>query len=100
MTFRNIYIKQPSAGSVSWNTSDELRGNLSQIAINPSSTTTTYDFLMTDEYGTVVYEVKGRKGHFRDDSNVGVYGVYTCTLSNTSTSSYSFITSLIWQEDV
>lgn len=100
MVMRKVDYKLPVLGAVSWNTPDDMRGSLESIAINPSVTTTTYDFLLTDDTGTIVYNKKGLKGTFVDDSKIGLYGKYTCTLSNTSTNNYSFTVTMIWDENL
>lgn len=100
MINRERYVKQPSAGSVSWNTDSDFRGVLEQVAINPSSTATTYDFKITADDNTVVYQQKGRKGTWIDDTKIGMFGVYTLDLENASDSTKSFTVTLIWNDDV
>jgi hypothetical protein len=95
---RDRYTKTPSSGAVTWNTNNDMRGILGQVVINPSVATTTYDFIITNDAGTVVYKKDGLVGTYVDDSKLNVYGIYTCNLSNTSTSSYAFTVDLIWEE--
>jgi len=99
MVIKKVYTKTPVLGIISWNTADDMRGNLESIAINPSSTTTTFDFFMTDDTGTVVYDKRSQTGTFIDDSKIGLYGIYTCTLSNTSTND-PFLVNIIWNENL
>lgn len=94
------HINQPIAGTFSFNTNNSLKGTLDRVSVNPSSTTTTYDIEITDDDNTVIYERKGRKGHFVDDSDKSVYGIHTVTISNASESTKSWITTLLWREEI
>ncbi len=100
MVLKKVYYKIPSAGAVSWNSVDDFRGNLEGIAINPSSSTTTYDFSMTDDTGTKVYEKLGNMGTFIDDSKIGLYGIYTFAIANASVNTNSFTITIIWDENM
>lgn len=98
MTLRERYIKTLSVGAASWNTYSDLRGTLGSICINPSATTTVYDYSLTDDDGNVVYNKKGLRGAWIDDSKLDVFGIYTHSIANASTSSYAFTITLIWDE--
>lgn len=100
MISRERYKKQPAAGFSSWNTHSILKGSLVHLSVNPSDTTTTYDVLLKDDANTTVYEQRGKKGVFVDDSKIGVYGIYTINLSNTSASNKTWTTTILWREDV
>lgn len=100
MLCRERYEKVPVAGQVSWNTYSDFRGELAQLSINPSVETTTYDLLLTDDVGSVIYKKTNLKGTFVDDPKVALYGYYTYNLTNTSTSVYSFTITLLWDENV
>lgn len=95
---RERHVEQPVSNTFSFNTANTLKGILDRISINPSSTSTTYDIQITDSDNTVIYEKKGRQGHWVDDSNISVWGIHTVTVSNTSVSNVSFITTLLWSE--
>jgi len=99
MIHRENYLKQPTAGAVSWNSYGEYRGILGQLTINPSVSTTTYNFSLTADTGAVVYNKKGIKGVYVDDSKIPLYGIYTMAIANSSESNYSFTTTLIWDDD-
>lgn len=101
MILRERYTKIPANNSsTNWNTISDLRGNLEQITINPSSSSTIYDFYMTDDDGNIVYNKKGLKGTFVDDSKIGVFGIYTINISNASILTNSFTCTLIWNENL
>lgn len=97
MICREVYYKQPSAGEASWNTYGDLRGKIIQFAVNPSVNTTTYIMTLTDDTGTQIYK-RSHKGISRDDTNVGVYGIYTVGISSASVSTNSFTVTLMWRE--
>lgn len=98
MILRETYVKQPSAGSVSWNSYSDFRGRTEQIIVNPSISTTTYDFSITNDLGDVIYNKKGNKGTLVDDSKVALFGMVTYRISNASVSTNSYTISTIWQE--
>ena len=100
MTLRERYTKSLTAGAVSWNTYSDLRGRLGSICVNPSVSTTVYDYSLTDDDGNVIYNKKGLRGTWVDDSKLDVFGIYTHNIINSSTSNYSFTTTLIWNEKV
>lgn len=99
MILRERYLKQPSSGAVSWNTISDLRGEIKQISINPSSSTTIYDFRITDDAGTTVYYKPGLQGVFIDDSKLGAYGIYTLGIESASISNASWTITILWSED-
>jgi hypothetical protein len=100
MIHRERVVNQPSAGHISWNTNNNLVGHLAQLSVNPSSTSTTFDIAIYDDRDTKVYEKKGNKGHTTDESKIGLFGHYTINLSNTSTSTVSWITTLLWDDEL
>ena len=100
MILQERYVVVPTAGKVSWNTISDIRGELTQLSINPSVSTTTYDLYMTDDVGSIIYKKENLRGTFVDDSKVALYGIYTFNLTNTSTSNNSFTVTLIWNERV
>jgi hypothetical protein len=100
MILREFYTKLPVAGAVSWNTFSDLRGVMEQLIVNSSTTSTTFDFSLTDDNGNIVYNKKGNKGTLIDDSKVGLYGIYTMSIANSSSNSNSFTTTLMWREHV
>ena len=75
--------KTPSGGSASWNT-DDLRGVMLQLLVNPTTATTTYDITLTDDDSIVVYSKKGNKGTLKDTTQMGLYGIYTVDITNAS----------------
>jgi hypothetical protein len=87
MICKRTWTKTPigSPLSVSWNT-DDLRGKLTSITIVPTSSDTTYDFVMTDDQSLDVYRRNQVLGTFRDDSSKGFYGIYTFKIDNASVS--------------
>ena len=99
MIIRERYTKPLTSGAASWNTNSDLRGQIAHISVNPSVSTTTFDFRITDDAGTTVYYKKGLKGQFFDDSKIGVYGIYTLGIESASNSSWNFITTVLWRED-
>lgn len=99
MFIRHRYIRSIAAGVSSWNSASDLRGVINQIAINPSSSSTTYDFKMTDDSNTVVYHKEGLKGDYTDESKIGVYGTYTLGIENASVSNKSFTVTIITGDD-
>jgi len=99
MILRERYLKQPAAGDVSWNTISDFRGVLEQISVNPSSSSTEYDINITDDAGTVIYEQKGRKGTWTDDTKIGVYGIYTYNITNASASNATWTITSLWTEN-
>ncbi len=100
MILQEKYTKTPDTGTVSWNGDSDYRGIIQQLSVNPSVSTTTFDFKLTDDAGTVVYHQKGLKGTWVDDSKIGIYGIYTFTIENASTDSYAFTTKILWKEEV
>jgi len=100
MILRERYIRQPINGDSSWNSNSDFSGVLQQLIVNPSAAATTYDFSMTNDLGDVVYDKKGLKGTFIDDSKLGLFGIYTMDIANASDSTKSFSISLIWREIV
>ena len=100
MILKEEYRKQPTSGAVSWNTNGDLRGILVQLAVNPSATTTTYNFRMTNDAGTDIYDKKGMRGMWTDDTKVGLYGKYTLAIQSASTTNVSYVVTLLWDEKV
>lgn len=100
MILRERYIKSPVLGAVNWNTISDLRGEIKQISINPSSSSTIYDFRITDDAGTTVYYKPGLQGIFVDDTKLGAFGIYTLGIESASISNASWTTTLIWDENV
>lgn len=80
---RHSVTKTPSGGTVNWNT-DDMRGVMFMISIAPATSTTTYDFTLTDDESIIVYSKKGLKGTFNETTQLGLYGVYTAQISNVS----------------
>lgn len=99
MIHREVYVKQPSAGAVSWNSYGDFRGLMQQLVINPSISSTIYDFSLTNDLGDVVYSKKGNRGTFIDDSKVALHGIYTMAIANATVSTNSYTASLIWDDD-
>lgn len=99
MIFRERFLKQPTAGAVSWNVG-YIKGTIGQVSINPSATGTTYNFTLTDDVGNVVYIKKGKKGTYVDDSKVEGYGIYTANIASASASNRTWITTLIWNDSL
>lgn len=93
MIFKETSIRTPVGGTVSWNTC-EMRGVLHCILISPASGT--YDFKMIDENSIVAYSETGLSGVWRDDTPIGVYGIYTVTLSNAE--DVEFKVTLLYEE--
>lgn len=100
MIVRERYLKKPNAGIVAWNTDSDIRGSLRQVAINPSVETTTYDFQITDDADTIIFKRANLAGTVIENIGLGLYGIHTLNLSNTSTSNYSFTVTLLWDENV
>jgi len=98
MIKKAVYTKKPTAGVVSWNSDDDMRGVIQHLCINPSATDTTYDVTMTDDTGSIAYQSLGNTGTLRDDTKVGLYGIYTFNVSNTSTSDNTFTIRIIWDD--
>ncbi len=73
--------KTPSAGTASWNT-DDLRGIMRQLLVMTATATNTFDFKLVDDDSITVYEKKGNKGTLNVSTPIGLYGVYTATISN------------------
>ena len=99
MILRERYVKQPTAGAVSWNTYSDLRGHTEQLCVNPSVATTTYDLSMTNDNGDTIYSHKGLKGTFVDDAKIGIFGIHTIAINNASSSNESFTITLLWAEN-
>jgi hypothetical protein len=100
MILQERYTKVPVAGTVKWNTYSDIRGETTQLSVNPSVSTTIYDIWITDDVGSVIYKRENLRGTFVDDTKVALYGIYTINLTNTSTSNYSFTITLLWNERV
>ena len=100
MLLKERYEKVPVAGTVQWNTYSDIRGEMTQLSVNPLVQTTTYDIWITDDVGSVIYKRENLRGTFVDDKKVALYGYYTINITNTSTSLYSFTTTLLWNERV
>jgi hypothetical protein len=100
MISKRTYYQQPVLGVFSFNTDDDLRGNLEQLSVNPSSNTTTYDVTLTDDTGTIVYSRMGNTGTSVDDSKIGVYGKYTFNASNASSSNDTWTVTFLWDENL
>lgn len=73
--------KTPSSATVSWNT-DDLRGVMRQLLVQTATSTNTFDFKLVDDDGITVYERKGNKGTLNVSTPMGLYGIYTATISN------------------
>lgn len=93
---RHSVTKTPSGGSISWNT-DDMRGVMFSVSISPATSTTTYDFILTDDESIIVYSKKGLKGTFNDNTQIGLYGIYTAQISNASVNE-AFKVSLRYEE--
>jgi len=94
---RDVFTKTCSAGTVSWNT-DNLKGHLETLIIKPSVETSTYDFTMTDDQDVVLINETGKLGTHRETTKYGIYGVYTCKITNSSPSTESFTVEITYRE--
>lgn len=97
MICKRTFSKTAVSGTVSWNT-DDLRGVLYTLIIKPSAESSTYDFTMTDDQSVAVFDENGKLGTFRDTTNFGLYGIYTCEISNASPTTESFTIEIIYEE--
>jgi len=79
------YYKEATAvaNAISFNTLD-LRGLCYRIYIEPATSTTTYNFIMTDDNGLEVYKKRGLKGTKIDIDLHTLKGIYTVSISNIS----------------
>lgn len=73
--------RTPSLGTIAWNT-DDLRGIMRQLLVQTATSTNTFDFKLVDDDGITVYERKGNKGTLNVTTPMGLWGIYTATISN------------------
>ncbi len=83
---KNRYLITISGGSASFN-SDIMRGMIEQIIITPNTSTTTWDFTMTDRDGDIMYQRVSETGTNNDRTAWVPVGrdsseKFTCTFAN------------------
>ena len=97
MICKRTFTKTCVAGTVSWNT-DDYRGVIYHIIVKPATSSTTYDFTMTGNNSVALYEENGKMGTFKDTTNYGLHGIYTCLVSSASLLTEVFTVEIIYEE--
>lgn len=87
----------PVSGTISWNT-DDLRGVMRQLLVNPATSTTTYDFRLVDDDSITAFEKKGCKGTLNIITPMGLWGIYTARIHGSSQDE-EFKVSIRYQEE-
>lgn len=73
-----------SSGAWSVNTERLTGADLRQIIVKAATTTTTFDFSITDEKDNVVYTYEGATGTLNELLYLPMRGVYTLAVANSS----------------
>ena len=97
MICKRTFTKTCVAGTVSWNT-DDYRGILQHIIIKPAISSTTYDFSMTGDNSVPLYDENGLQGTFKDTTNNGLHGIYTCLIESSSLAGEVFTIEIFYEE--
>ena len=82
--FNNQIRKTLTASSGSASDTFITHGICHQILVKPTTSTTTYDFSLTDSGSIVVYESTDETGTMNDFITLPVSGNYTASIANAS----------------
>lgn len=93
---RELRIVDASSGSISENTI-KLNGLCRHIIIKPATSTTSYEFNITDFQDVIIYERDTETGTFTELIEMPLSGVYTMNITN-ATVDEEFIIQLILAE--
>ena len=97
MICKRTFTKTCVAGTVSWNTDDYI-GVLYHIIVKPATSSTTYNFTMTGDNNVALIEENGKMGTFKDTTNYGLDGIYTCLIASASLETETFTIEIIYDE--
>ena len=86
-----------SGGDASANT-NRIAGIMKLLQVVPAAETTTYSVKLTDPDGEIVYNSTGKRGTFRDTSELPVNGVYTLAITGSSVATSAFTVKIIIDE--
>lgn len=95
------YTLTTSSGAATQSVTGAKNRRLVQILISPTTSTTQYDFSITDKNSKKIYELTGLVGNYVDYANTPqfVYGNFTMTLAS-ATADEAFSVYLILSEEV
>ena len=78
---REHIVKTPSTGEFSANTI-RLEGICRQIVIEPTTSTTAYEFQIIDDKDIVVFETDTETGNYPELTALPMFGIYTVRIFN------------------
>ena len=97
MICKRTFTKTCVARTISWNTDDYV-GKIYHIIVKPATSSTTYNFTMTGDNSVALYEENGKMGTFKDNTQNGVDGIYTCLIANSSKTDEVFTIEIFYEE--